>query len=128
MPVIHLFRQSSFRRTVRNVKPHLLFAGGAPEPFLGFLLSDRHPIESPQPCMAEETSVLCPICRIPELSRRAHHFTLHHSRLFSVAIRHAIPRAAQPPPVSTTVEAVVALLRSARPDLQAKGALSTREM
>ncbi|KAL3182372.1 hypothetical protein MRX96_007561 [Rhipicephalus microplus] len=79
--------------------PHLLSAGGAPEPFLGFLLSDRHPIESPQPCMAEETSVLCPIRRIPELSHRAHQdVSLHHSRLLSVAIRDAIPRPARPLP------------------------------
>ncbi|KAH7951789.1 hypothetical protein HPB52_012950 [Rhipicephalus sanguineus] len=31
----------------------------APEPFSGRLLSDRHPIEPPQPCTAEETRIVC---------------------------------------------------------------------
>ncbi|KAL1475646.1 hypothetical protein MTO96_037141 [Rhipicephalus appendiculatus] len=49
---------------------------------------------------------------------------LHRSRLLAVAIRDAIPPPPQLPPAPTTVEAAVALLRSARPDLLAQGALS----
>ncbi|KAH7982842.1 hypothetical protein HPB52_018969 [Rhipicephalus sanguineus] len=96
----------------------------APEPFRGLLLSDRHLMEPPQPYTAEETRILCPICRVPEISRRAHQDgSLHRSRLLAATIRDTIPRPPQPPPAPTTVEAAVALLRSARPDLLAQGAL-----
>ncbi|KAH7984187.1 hypothetical protein HPB52_017840 [Rhipicephalus sanguineus] len=96
----------------------------APEPFRGLLLSDRHPIEPSQPYTAEETRILCPLCRVPEISRRAHQDgPLHRSRLLAATIRDTIPRPPQPPPAPTTIEAAVALLRSARPDLLAQGAL-----
>ncbi|KAL1435104.1 hypothetical protein MTO96_011268 [Rhipicephalus appendiculatus] len=46
--------------------------GDAPldAPFRG--LSDRHPTEPPQSYTAEEIRILCPICRVPEISRREH--------------------------------------------------------
>ncbi|KAH7943422.1 hypothetical protein HPB52_007853 [Rhipicephalus sanguineus] len=87
----------------------------APEPFRG-LLSDRHPMEPSQPYTAEETRILCPLCRVPETSRRAHQDgLLHRSRLLAATIRDIIPRLPQPPPAPTTIEAAVALLRWARP-------------
>ncbi|KAH7969525.1 hypothetical protein HPB52_019296 [Rhipicephalus sanguineus] len=96
----------------------------APEPFRGLLLSHRHPIEPSQPYTAEETRILCPLCRVPEISRRAHQDgPLHRSRLLAATIRDTIPRPPQPPPAPTTIEAAIALLRSARPDLLAQGAL-----
>ncbi|KAH7943729.1 hypothetical protein HPB52_010948 [Rhipicephalus sanguineus] len=49
--------------------------------------------------------------------------SLQRSRLLAATIRDTIPRPPQPPPAPTTVEAAVALLRSARPDLLAQGAL-----
>ncbi|KAH7943105.1 hypothetical protein HPB52_005325 [Rhipicephalus sanguineus] len=107
-----------------EIQPHPLFGDpplDALEPFGGLLLSDRRPIEAPQPYTAEETRILCPICRVPEISRRVHQDgSLHHSRLLAAAIRDTMPRS---PPAPTTVEAAVALLRSARPDLLAQGAL-----
>ncbi|KAL1443914.1 hypothetical protein MTO96_045760, partial [Rhipicephalus appendiculatus] len=42
-----------------------------PKPFRG-LLSDWHPTEPPQLHMTEETRILCPICRVPDISRRTH--------------------------------------------------------
>ncbi|KAH7931840.1 hypothetical protein HPB52_025232 [Rhipicephalus sanguineus] len=93
----------------------------APEPFRGLLLSDRHPIEPSQPYTAKETRILC---RVSEISRRAHQDgSLHRSRLLAATIRDTILRPPQPPPAPTTVEAAVALLRSARPDLLAQGVL-----
>ncbi|KAL1477034.1 hypothetical protein MTO96_036075 [Rhipicephalus appendiculatus] len=60
----------------------------APEPFRGLLLLDRHPIEPPQPYTAQETRILCPICRVLEISRRTHQDgSLHRSRLLAVKIR-----------------------------------------
>ncbi|KAH7961706.1 hypothetical protein HPB52_011557 [Rhipicephalus sanguineus] len=52
--------------------------------------------------------------------------SLYRSRLLAATIRYTIPRPPrppQPPPAPTTAEAAVALLRSARPDLLAQGAL-----
>ncbi|KAH7969723.1 hypothetical protein HPB52_021691 [Rhipicephalus sanguineus] len=49
--------------------------------------------------------------------------SLHRSRLFAVTIRDTIPRPPQPPPAPATVEAAVALLRSAPPDLLAQGTI-----
>ncbi|KAH8033303.1 hypothetical protein HPB51_009414 [Rhipicephalus microplus] len=91
----------------------------APEPFRGLLLSDRRPTEPPQHYTAEESRILCPICRVPEISRHAHQDgSLHRSRLLAVAIRDAIRQ----PPDPTAVEATFALLRSARQDLLEQGA------
>ncbi|KAH7969715.1 hypothetical protein HPB52_021683 [Rhipicephalus sanguineus] len=96
----------------------------APEPFRG-LLSDRPPIEPLQPYTTGETRIPCPIYRVPEISRRAHQDgSVHRSRLLAVTIRDTIPRPPQPSPAPTTVKATVALLRSARPDLLARGGLS----
>ncbi|KAH7939299.1 hypothetical protein HPB52_010400 [Rhipicephalus sanguineus] len=96
----------------------------APETFRGLLFSDRHPIEPSEPYTAEETRILCPLCRVPETSRRAHQDgSLPCSRLLAARIRDTIPRPPQPPPAPTTVETAVALLRSARPDLLVQGAL-----
>ncbi|KAL1477280.1 hypothetical protein MTO96_035862 [Rhipicephalus appendiculatus] len=39
----------------------------APEPFRGHLLSDSHPTEPPQFYTTEETRILCPISRVPEI-------------------------------------------------------------
>ena len=78
-----------------------------------------------QPYTSEETRILCPICRVPEISRRAHQDgSLHRSRLLAATTRDTTPGPPQPPPAPTTVEAAVALLRSARPDLLAQGALT----
>ncbi|KAL1470647.1 hypothetical protein MTO96_040317 [Rhipicephalus appendiculatus] len=74
--------------------------------------------------MTEETRILCPICRVPEISRRTHQDGyLHRGRLLVGAIRNTILLTPQPPPAPTTVEAAVALLRSACPDLLAQGGL-----
>ncbi|KAL1466934.1 hypothetical protein MTO96_000534 [Rhipicephalus appendiculatus] len=95
------------------------------ETFRGLLLSDRNPVEPPQPYTADETRIVCPIGRVPEISRRAHHDgSLHRSRLLAVTIRHTITRPPQPPPAPTTVEAAVTFLRSGRPDLLVHGAIS----
>ncbi|KAH7968950.1 hypothetical protein HPB52_013093 [Rhipicephalus sanguineus] len=110
----------------RNMDRPLLYrpSGGLDVPFRGLLLSDRHPIEPSQTYTAEETRILCPLCRVPEISRRAHQDgSLHRSRLLETTIWDTIPRPPQPPPAPTTAEAAVALLRSARPDLLAQGAL-----
>ncbi|KAH7963797.1 hypothetical protein HPB52_022907 [Rhipicephalus sanguineus] len=80
--------------------------------------------EPKKPYTAEETRILCPNYRVPEISRRAHQDgSLHQSRLLAATIRDTIPRPPQPPPAPTTVEAAVALLPSARPDILAQGAL-----
>ncbi|KAL3183087.1 hypothetical protein MRX96_006869 [Rhipicephalus microplus] len=94
----------------------------APESFRGLLLSDRHPTVPPQHYAAEESRILYPICRVPEISRRTHEDgSLHRSRLLAVAIRDAIDRPPRHP--AKTVEAAVTLLRSARSDLLTQGAL-----
>ncbi|KAH7969621.1 hypothetical protein HPB52_020411 [Rhipicephalus sanguineus] len=49
--------------------------------------------------------------------------SLHRSRLLAATFRDTIPRPPQLLPAPTTVEAAVALLRSARPDLLPQGAL-----
>ncbi|KAH7944526.1 hypothetical protein HPB52_021118 [Rhipicephalus sanguineus] len=119
--------QPAVKDAIRQIEPRPLLGDpplDAPEPFRGLLLSDRYPIEPPQPYTAEKTRILCPLCRVPEISRSAHQDgSLHRSRLLAATIRDTIPRPPQPPPAPTTVEATVALLHSARPDLLAQGAL-----
>ncbi|KAH7963489.1 hypothetical protein HPB52_021256 [Rhipicephalus sanguineus] len=114
-------------RLPRELQPRPLLGDlilDAPEPFRGLLPSDRHPIEPPQPYTTEETRILCPTCRVPEISRRAHQVgSLHRSRLLALTIRDTVPRPQQPPPAPTTVEAAVAPLHSTRPDFLAQGAL-----
>ncbi|KAH7945839.1 hypothetical protein HPB49_016309 [Dermacentor silvarum] len=85
-----------------------------PEPFRGRLLCERFPSERPPVYTPEEARILCPLCRVLEISRRAHHAgSLHRARLAAAVLY-------QPglqPPVPDTVEAAIALLRSLRPHL-----------
>ncbi|KAH7951563.1 hypothetical protein HPB52_010328 [Rhipicephalus sanguineus] len=74
--------------------------------------------------MAEETRILCPLCRVPEISRCTHQDgPLHRSRLLAVTIHNCVPQLPPSPLGPTSVEAAVTLLRSAHPGLLAQGAL-----
>ncbi|KAH7980893.1 hypothetical protein HPB49_019856 [Dermacentor silvarum] len=85
-----------------------------PEPFQGRLLSERYPSELPPVYTPEEDRILCPLCRVPEISWRAHHAgSLHGARLTAAGMYHP----GLQPPVPGTVEAAIALLRSLRPHL-----------
>ncbi|KAH7965099.1 hypothetical protein HPB49_003313 [Dermacentor silvarum] len=44
-----------------------------PEPFRGRLLSERFPSERSPVYTPEKAGILCPLCRVPEISRRARH-------------------------------------------------------
>ncbi|KAH7937752.1 hypothetical protein HPB49_015356 [Dermacentor silvarum] len=85
-----------------------------PEPFRGRLLSERYSSERPPFYTPEEARILCPLCCVPEISRRAHHAgSLHRARLAAAALNHP----GLQPPVPGTMEAAIALLLSVRPHL-----------
>ncbi|KAL3204144.1 hypothetical protein MRX96_041385 [Rhipicephalus microplus] len=82
------------------------------EPLRG-LLSDRHPTEPPQHYTAEESRILCLICRLPEISRHAHqNVSLHRSVSLLSPFETPSPRPPQPP-TPKAVEAAITLLRPA---------------